>query len=417
MSGPPGEGQNVPELRIMLLNVGVGKVPQPAGYGSARLNWDGDVPSSAAGPRRQRIPWCEPPGSRSGTTGWPAHRHKDWAWTARGKRVHDHRGGLRIVSRGAAPSRSTARRRIPTGAAGSCRCSGPGGRHRGRVPQVAGVCRMPVLGVAARGRAQVSGKRCVARMFPEKQFTGSAAPAMQVGVVGIAGVAEGPVARERVVRHMPPQRVVEAAQTGDPAMWRRTPWCRGRSARRRWYCRRDTGRRPSPRRRCRGSVVGRWCRSGRRRWSSRCRSVRARRCPRSGHSGCCCSPPVLRVNTQHRVGEACAGAPAVLGRWRVAGEGGVGVEPVLVVVEHGVLDDDPAPRVRPRVAEGVVLHPGVVDGHIAGPLAGPHVHPRVGEVVGVEVAQGGGARRVGGEDPVEGAGGAHTGIVRVAASK
>ena len=71
-----------------------------------------------------------------------------------------------------------------------------------------------------------------------------------------------------------------------------------------------------------------------------------------------------RMGVRDRAGAAVR-AGAVLGRRRVAGDLGVGVDAVLVVVELRVLDDDGSARVGSRVAEGVVLHPGVVDGDVA----------------------------------------------------
>ncbi len=88
---------------------------------------------------------------------------------------------------------------------------------------------------------------------------------------------------------------------------------------------------------------------------------------------------------------------------RVVGVLAVGVEPVLVLVELRVLDDERAAGVRARVAERVVLPPGVVDDLVALLLAGPDVVARVVHVAGVGVVPGT-AVPVAGEDPVLGGG-------------
>ena len=98
-------------------------------------------------------------------------------------------------------------------------------------------------------------------------------------------------------------------------------------------------------------------------------------------------------------------APAVLRGGRVADHRGVGVQAVLIAVELGVLDDDGAAGVRARVTERVVLHPHVVQDHVAPPQAGAHVDARVVHVAGVQMGQPGRACRVAGEDAVFGGGG------------
>ncbi len=98
--------------------------------------------------------------------------------------------------------------------------------------------------------------------------------------------------------------------------------------------------------------------------------------------------------------DAVVRAVTVLRRRGVAAHLGVRVQPVLVVVELRVLDDDGPTRVRPRVAECVVLHPGVVDRDVAHLLAGAHVHARVVHVVGVELVPTARALGVRGEHPV-----------------
>ncbi len=106
-----------------------------------------------------------------------------------------------------------------------------------------------------------------------------------------------------------------------------------------------------------------------------------------------------------RVGDgagATVGAVPVLGRRRVAGDLGVGVDAILVVVELRVLDDDRAARIGARVAERVVLHPGVVDRDVAHLVAGTHVHARVVHVGPVDLVPARRALRVGREDPVLG---------------
>src|SRR6202020_2965603 len=87
---------------------------------------------------------------------------------------------------------------------------------------------------------------------------------------------------------------------------------------------------------------------------------------------------------------------------RVSGDLGVGVEPVLVVVELRVLDHDGPTRVGAGVAECVVLRPRVVDGDATLLLTGTDVLARIVEVAGVGLVPGGRPGRVGGEDTVLG---------------
>jgi hypothetical protein len=104
-----------------------------------------------------------------------------------------------------------------------------------------------------------------------------------------------------------------------------------------------------------------------------------------------------------RAGPA-ARAPAVLRSGRIPDDGGVGVQAVLVVVELGVLDDDGPAGVGAGVPERVVLHPHVVQRHVAPPQAGAHVRARVVHVAGVELVPAGRAGRVAREDAVLGGG-------------
>ena len=95
---------------------------------------------------------------------------------------------------------------------------------------------------------------------------------------------------------------------------------------------------------------------------------------------------------------------AVLRRRGVPADLRVGVQSVLVVVELRVLDDDGPARVGARVADRVVLDPGVVDGDVAHLVAGPDVLARVTEVAGVGLIPRGRSRGVRREDAVLGGG-------------
>ena len=97
---------------------------------------------------------------------------------------------------------------------------------------------------------------------------------------------------------------------------------------------------------------------------------------------------------------AVSRAGAVLRCGRVAGDLGVGVEPVFVTIEFRVLDDDRPTGVGARVAERAVFHPRVVDRDVAHLEARADVHAGVVEVARVDLVPRARSLGVGGEDPV-----------------
>jgi hypothetical protein len=78
---------------------------------------------------------------------------------------------------------------------------------------------------------------------------------------------------------------------------------------------------------------------------------------------------------------------AVLRRWGISVLA-VGIEAILLQVELGVLDDERATGVRPRIAKRVELGMSAVDRLVASLLAGTDVVARVAEVAGVRIKPG-----------------------------